>query len=75
MAGVRITQEVPSGLPGQRYGSFVGKPAGPTHPVSRLTQLGPWGVSQELYGSFAGKPDASGEGGALYIPTYRPRRR
>jgi hypothetical protein len=35
MAGVRITQLDPNALPGRRYGSFAGKPAGAVAVVLR----------------------------------------
>ena len=62
MAGLKITQERPHALQGRRYGSFVGKPAGATHPVGRITQLRGMALSGRRYGSFAGR--AAGVGGA-----------
>lgn len=66
-----ITQLTPSGIPGQRYGSFAGKdasnePAGPHNPGT-ITQLTPSGIPGQRYGSFAGK-SASDEP-VVVVPT------
>jgi len=74
MAGVRITQQEPTALPGRRYGSFASKTAATTHPVANITRLWPYGGPGHLYGSFAGKT-AAPVGADSFIPTYRRRRR
>lgn len=57
------TQHRPhSALSGRRYGSFAGKPAGPTspHPVGRIIQHRPVAaLAGRQYGSFAGKAGAT----------------
>lgn len=51
-----ITQLNPGAIPGQRYGSFAGKPPSGSTPI---TQLSPLGVPSRRYGSFAGRVGAS----------------
>lgn len=57
-----LTQLTPSGIPGQRYGSFAGKAAdaghGPHNPGT-ITQLMPFGAPGGLYGNFAGKEESA----------------
>lgn len=55
MAGVRITQLEPYGLPGRRYGSFAGRAPAGGHPVNILTQLTPYALHGRRYGDFSGR--------------------
>lgn len=52
-----------SGIPRELYGSFSGKTAAPTHPVSEITRLGLSGIPRQRYGSFAGKTAATPSAG------------
>jgi hypothetical protein len=74
-----ITRHTSDGLWGRRAGDFSGKPEGTgggPHPVGRLTRHLSDALWGRLAGNFAGKTEAEAEVvRAVYIPTFRPRRR